>query len=244
MTIASASWKGLREELVQQQTFMEMFTAAWCSDYRGAGGSIHCSRGCSGCCSLAVSCTLTEAVVIAESLSESQAEAVTVHALKLRDRMAGIDGLKEYLRMHRREMGGCPLLEADGACGIYPVRPLSCRALLSTKESRWCVADFSELSSAEKQAFVSGLDQAVVAFPLHYVASTRETGQELEARGLNLMRQTFDYSLYGNLPVLLHLVREYGLGAAHNAEQVVRILRESGFDHPLLTDLELRPEGE
>ena len=244
MTIPSAPWQELHEELLQQQTFMEMFTAAWCSDYRGAGGIIHCGRGCSGCCSLAVSCTLTEATVIAECLNGAQAAAVTAHALRLRDLTAGIDSLKEYLRMHRREMGGCPLLEADGACGVYPVRPLSCRALISTKESRWCTVDFSELSSEEKQVYIESLDRSVVAFPLHYVASTRETGQELEARGLSLMQKAFGFSLYGSLPVLLHLVREHGLGSAASGAEAAAILQSSGFGHPLLTDLVLRQEGE
>ena len=244
MSIDSASWNELREELAHQQAFMEMFTAAWCSDYRRAGGIIHCGRGCSGCCSLAVSCTLTEAVAIAESLSECQAAAVTAHALELRDRMTGIDSLKDYLRMHRREMGGCPLLDADGACGIYPVRPLSCRALISTRENHWCTVDFSELSSEEKRDFVESLDRSVVAFPLHYVASTRDTGQELEGRCLSLMQETFGYSLYGNLPVLLHLVSEHGLGSAYSGAEAAAILQSSGFDHPLLTNLEFRPEGE
>jgi len=244
MIVPSVSRQELRKELAQQQTFMEMFTAAWCADYRSGGGTIHCGRGCSGCCTLAVSCTLTEASVIAESLSGAQAAAVTAHALKLRDRMAGITDLKEYLRLHRREMGGCPLLDADGACGVYPVRPLSCRALISTKENRWCTVDFSELSLEDKRDYVESLDRSVVAFPLHYVASTRDTGQELEARGLSLMQMTFGYSLYGSLPVLLHLVREHGLGSAADGAEAAAILRSSGFEHPLLTDLVLRQEGE
>lgn len=231
-------WKKLLDELTVQRECLDMMTAAWIADYRSHSGSIFCGRGCRECCSLAVNCTLTEAVALAAALSDSQASAVAEYAMHLGEKVASMTGLKEYLRMQRRDMGWCPLLGADGACGVYESRPLSCRALLSTKERFYCGVDFSDLTSEEKQAYVESLDRSVTDFPLHYVASTRETGGEMEARALTLMRQRFGFSLYGAMPVLVYLVREKGLAGAALAgrEAAEAATVQAGLAHPFLVD--------
>ncbi len=233
-------WTELIDEVRQQQAAMDMLSAAWISDYTAGGGRIHCGRGCRGCCSLAVSTTMTEAVAIAGALSEAQAEAVWQQVERLRKKIGPVQDIKGYLRMHRQEIGFCSLLAEDGACGIYSLRPLSCRALLSTKESRWCGVDFSQVSAEEKRAFVESLDRSVVSFPLHYVASTQEMGQEMESRASRRMADCCGFSLYGSLPVLVHLVLEYGLDRAcadgHGA--AVKCIEWSGLNNPFLLHLE------
>jgi hypothetical protein len=148
--------------------------------------------------------------------------------------------LKSWLGLHRTVIGSCPFLEADGACGVYTVRPFSCRALLSTKESRWCGADFSVLGSEEKRTFVASLDLTVVAFPMHYVRVTQELGQELEALAAQRMREQFGFSLYGNFPVLAHLEREHRLSTVFPAgrEAVEQLLTREGLNHPFLATLD------
>ena len=236
--ITTDPWQKPLEELTIQRECLDMMAAAWTADYRSHGGSIFCGRGCRECCSLAVNCTLSEAVALAESLSDAQAKAVAEYAKRLGEMVAKVIDLKEYLRMQRRDMGWCPLLEEDGACGVYASRPLSCRALLSTKESFYCGVDFADLTSEKKQAYVESLDRSVVDFPLHYVASTRETGAEMEARSLTLMRQRFGFSLYGAVPVLVYLVREKGLAEAavlgRDAAEAVAV--KAGLAHPFLVD--------
>ena len=229
-------WSGLIAEVEQMQQFLELFSRAWTVDYQNSGGRIHCGRGCSGCCSLAVNCSFVEALAIARSLSEEQASRVADHVSRLVDRTAAIEGLKEYLRMYRDEIGACPFLDTDGACGIYPRRPLSCRALLSTREPIWCRTDFSGLDAAEKQAYMEGLDRSVVAFPLHFVASTQETGLELETRAGRLMADLCGFSLYGNLPTLVWLAREHGLAevSCHGRVAVEQLLTTTGSAHPCL----------
>ena len=234
--MAKMNWPELIEEVVQQQSCLDLLTAAWLGEYAAAGGKIYCGRGCSGCCSLAVSTTLTEAVAIARTLDDSQRSAVHRHAELLRAKVGNVADLKGYLRMHRQEAGPCPLLTAEGVCGVYGSRPLSCRALLSTRESRWCGVDFSLVSAEEKRAFLESLDQAVVAFPLHYVATTREMGQEMEAQACRRLMEQLGFSLYGSLPVLLHLVTDHGLaeacGNGYKAAQAC--VRRSGFDNRFL----------
>lgn len=235
-------WPELMEEVKQQQSCLDMLTAAWLGEYAATGGRIHCNRGCSGCCSLAVSTTLTEAIAIAGTLDDGQRQAVRRHAELLREKVSGVEDLKVYLRMHRREIGSCPLLTSEGACGVYSARPLSCRALLSTKESRWCGVDFSMVTTGEKRAFLENLDRSVVAFPLHYVATTQEMGQGMEAQAGRRLQAEFGFSLYGSLPVLLHLVADHGLdqacGDGHEAAKAC--VRRAGFDNPFLLSWELR----
>lgn len=231
-------WNNLLEELAVKRECLDMMSAAWVADYRAHGGSIFCGRGCRECCSLAVNCTLTEAVALAQVLSDAQAGAVAAYAVRLGEMVAPMTDLKEYLRMQRRDMGWCPFLAEDGACGVYAARPLSCRALLSTKESYYCGVDFSDLTSEQKQEYALSLDRSVTDFPLHYIASTRETGGEMETRALKLMQKQFGFALYGTMPVLVYLVREKGLAEAavlgRDAAEAVAVKAE--LAHPFLVD--------
>ncbi len=232
-------WEGLLAQLQAQRRFMEMLTQSLVSGY-GSRGRIYCAKGCSGCCSLVVNCTLVEAVAIAATLDEGQSALVDAYVARLRGLVTGITDLKEYLRLHRRGSGGCPLLEGDGSCGIYGERPLSCRALLSTRESRWCTVDFAALSPEEKHSFMEGLDREAVAFPSHYLASGRDAGAELENRLSMLMTLSFGFSLSGTMPLLVHLVKRHDLAlvAVKGRGAVEELLARRGLDNPLLLHVE------
>jgi len=227
-------------ETVQQHLFMDRLAAALAADYRAGGGLIHCGKGCSCCCSLVVNCTFPEALLLAGGLDEGLLQHIDRYTERLKGLLGGVAALQDYLRLHRRESGGCPLLGADGACLEYARRPLSCRALLATKESRWCGADFAALTAAEKEAYVASLDRAATAFPLHYLAATQHAGGELERQALLTMAGRYGFSLYGNMPVMVHLASRWGLAAAVSAgEAAVReLLEQAGLAHPLLLALE------
>lgn len=234
-----AKWKNILAEVESMQRFMDMCCSSASADYRAGNGEIFCSKGCSSCCTLAVNCTAAEAFLVAAALSEQQQKALVVFVEKLKDKIRGIADLTSYLQMHRKELGGCPFLD-NGNCGVYSVRPISCRALLSTKESRWCGVDFSELSSAEKLAFVESLDRPAVALPMHYLACTRDTGQQLEAQAALQMLKEFGFSLYGNLPVLACLFTGYDLldSLGEGADTVLAVAAAAGLDNPFLLQVE------
>jgi len=240
MPAPEQAWHELAVELDRQQQFMDMLCRSVIADYVSRGGTVYCARGCSGCCSLVVNCTLTEAVAIAAALDEGQSARVDVYVERFKRLLAGAGDLKEYLRLHRRESGGCPLLAEDGACGIYACRPLSCRALLSTRESRWCEADFASLSPMEKQDFVESLDRDAVAFPMHYLAASRDAGAELENLLSLRLVATFGFSVYGSMPVLLHLAKRHDLArvVTRGRGAVEDLLAATGLDNPLLLQLE------
>ncbi len=230
----------LNEKVQAQYASFDTFIRAWIEEYAHDGGQIHCGRGCSGCCSLVVNATFPEARFLADSLSGQQGERVAAHVARLRHHLPNCTDLKSFLRLHRKEIGSCPLLDEEGSCGVYDRRPFSCRALLATLDSRWCSIDFSALPSAEKEAFVASLDRGAVAFPMHYAAAPQEVGQELEERRSREMRERFGFSLYGNLPVLLHLERDHDLSGAvaNGAEATAQLLARTGLDHPFLVVLD------
>lgn len=230
----SKRWTKLLEELALQRQCLDMMNAGWIGEFSSRGGIIHCTRGCHNCCSLAVNCTLTEAIALAEVLNDDQLAAVNAYAGRLRE-LAGTAGdLKEYLRMQRQEMGMCPLLDDRGSCGVYAARPLSCRSLLSTRESYWCGVEFTAIPAAEKEQYIASLDRSVTAFPLHYAASPQETGRDFESRQLAHMQEQFGFSCYGCMPVLVSLVHKHALAGAESKAQAESLASAAGFSTPLL----------
>jgi Fe-S-cluster containining protein len=86
-----------------------------------------CGRGCATCCTLRVGASAPEVLLVARFL-----RAVTPRLLErgidlvatLREADAHTAGLTEAARVRLRQR--CPFI-AQGACVIYPVRPLACR---------------------------------------------------------------------------------------------------------------------
>ena len=227
-------------EITEKQQFLDQLIAALVADYQGRGGTIHCGRGCRNCCTLAVNCTWPEAALLAGALTGEQLARIDCQVAQLRSIAATAAGLKDYLGRHRRETGGCPLLADDGACGAYASRPLSCRALLSTRESCWCGVDFAELPAAAREEYVASLDRSAVAFPLHYLAAPQEAGRELERQTLLAMAASVGFTLYGSMPVLVHLATRHDLAGAVAAgpAAVQELLARTELASPLLVQLE------
>ena len=232
-------WKSILADVESGQRCMDLFSASATAEYRAKNGEIFCGKGCSACCTLAVNCTAAEAVRIARELDQQQAANLNGYVARLKTRISEAADLKGYLRLHRKELGGCPFLDND-SCGIYSARPISCRALLSSKESRWCAADFSEINPAEKLAYRESLDRAAVAFPLHYLACTQDAGQKLEAQASLQMLKEFGFSLSGSMPVLVYLFKEWSLldSLQKDAVALLAVAASAGLDSPFLLQVD------
>ena len=214
----------------------DKFINDWLSNHHASGKTIYCREGCSGCCHLAVHATYPEAVAVANILPEPQIKSLSDYIERLITVLPELTDLKSYLKRHRQSLGPCPFLDTQGSCSIYSTRPLSCRALLSTRPAAWCTVDFSELGHWDKQAYESSLDRHVVAWPTHYVAATQDFGQELENTLLESMQRTTGWSLSGNFAVMVWLEKNIQL-SKHNAattQQVRNLLTASGLDNHLL----------
>lgn len=178
------------------------------ADYTGNGGSIHCRSCCANCCSLAVHTTFPEAQLIAAQLDSVLHDALLTYIDKLRIHQAQCRNFKEYLRLHLTTLGPCPLLAAEGHCSVYALRPLTCRALLATRPASWCGVDFATLDRWDKQLYQQALDRDAVAWPTHYLAVTQDYAAEQEVKIARGMRDTYGFSLSGNLPLLVWLARQ------------------------------------
>ncbi|MBI1756986.1 MAG: YkgJ family cysteine cluster protein [Fimbriimonas ginsengisoli] len=89
-----------------------------------------CHKGCDSCCHRVVSATFPEIHLIAEfvrdNFTEAEREAVKARTEGLRKANEGFWSLRD-----NHPSGACPFL-VEGACSVYSVRPISCRALNST----------------------------------------------------------------------------------------------------------------
>jgi hypothetical protein len=232
-------WQALKDEVRRQQALFDEKIRALVDAGTAGGGRLYCGRGCRNCCTLAVQCTYTEALLVADTVGEELTAALSEHISRLRRHLKEAVDFKSYLRLHRQKIGFCPFVEADGACGAYTVRPFACRSLLSTRPADWCAVDFAELHPLEKQAYLSSLDPAVVAWPTHYLAAPSDLGQELESAAFWRMHDTFGFSLDGNLPFLVWLERKYRLSevAEKGLAAVLALLEKERLNLPFLINI-------
>ncbi len=230
------------KQISSQHAHFDRFVVEWTNQHTRQGRSIHCRKGCSGCCHLAVHATFPETISIAANLSVSCKSKLKNYINRLTGILPELRELKDYLKRHRQELGPCPFLGETGECSIYSTRPLSCRALLSTRPAEWCTVDFSELTEWDKQAYKTGMDRQIVAWPTHFVAATQDLGQKLEQDLLDSMRHDLGWSLSGNFAVMVWLEHSLQLSTmATQTEQVHEQLTSSGLGHRFLLDFSSEP---
>ncbi len=235
------AWQQLLTALTGARQQFDRQLERRCAEIKSNRVSLYCQKGCGNCCTLAVNCSFPEALAIAQALNDAQQQRLQEKIPQLHRLSRQAQDLKGFLGAFRAQLGGCPFLSAaDGSCRIYPRRPFSCRALISTRNSSWCGVDFSSLHPQEKTAFISSLDPALVAFPSHYLAAAQELGLEFEAQTRVAMRDTFGFSLTGNLLYLLWLELEHQLSEEiPNGVTETRVfLEERQLDRPFLLQLQ------
>jgi Fe-S-cluster containining protein len=104
--------------------------AAFAAAEARAGRPYACRAGCSACCHQLVLCTAPEALLIAHALRATlTAGALAATLARLGAQAAAAAGLDSL--GYSRARIPCAFLDAGGACSIYAVRPLACRALKS-----------------------------------------------------------------------------------------------------------------
>lgn len=232
-------WTELLAALDGRRRLLDKLSAKSCAGQNGTF-SIYCGKGCSNCCSLAVNCSFPEAVAIAQTLSPDQRQRLAAKLPVLRQLSQQAESLVQFLRQFRQQFGGCPFLTSDGSCAIYPLRPFSCRALLSTRNHSWCAVDFADLHPQEKEAFLSSLDPEVVAFPTHYLAASQELGLEFEASSMAALRDVFGVALSGSLLYQVCLEIDYRLSevVAQGFDETRSFLEQRQLNLPFLLQLQ------
>jgi Fe-S-cluster containining protein len=124
--------------------------------------ALACGKGCEICCTLRVTATAPEILVL-ERYIRLTADRMKSVGVDLVERIAEADqatrGLDEPQRVKLKSL--CPFI-AEGICVIYPVRPLACRAHTSY-DLRACIdaaeGRRSEVPVSEPHGFVRSLVQ-------------------------------------------------------------------------------------
>lgn len=122
----------------QQSTLLDaMLHLSWTSFEHNADAqceglpAIDCGKGCATCCTLRVTATAPEVLMVARFI-QALHPALKARGIDLPAQVAAADaqtqGLDEPGRVAARQR--CPFI-AQGACVIYQVRPLACRGLAS-----------------------------------------------------------------------------------------------------------------
>ena len=193
----------------ERQAQLDGEIAAW-RHGPGAAVRLWCGPGCGNCCSLAVNTTLVEALAIAGGLADDLPQRVAATAARIIGHARQSADARAFLAGYRQAVGPCPFLDAAADCTIYPLRPLTCRALLATRPPDWCGVNLAELPELERDCFLASLDRNVVAWPTHYAAAPRELATAYE-RGLTFAMLRFTgFGISGNLPLLVWLAGQDG----------------------------------
>lgn len=229
-------WVSLKAAVENERSQLDAMIAAWLQTREVTGRRIFCGAGCSRCCTLFVQATLAEALIVAEGLDAAQFTRLEEYVLRQRQCFVGEHDFLTILRKQRSTLGPCPFVDPGGCCSIYDLRPLACRALLSTKPAEWCSVDFSTLDPLEKRLYLESLERETVAYPVHYVASTQNEAQSAEERLTLLMEEKLGTAISGNLPLLVYLATTMNLVGQIKAEDTnwQTRLQTTEFFHPLL----------
>jgi Fe-S-cluster containining protein len=95
----------------------------------GQRKKIACKAGCSHCCSLYVSATSSELLLIEGFISHLPTQVSEAIKTRIQIAYAQAKGMSMMERDSVRIR--CPLLSENGFCNVYPVRPLTCRSYVS-----------------------------------------------------------------------------------------------------------------
>ncbi|MGH8663571.1 MAG: YkgJ family cysteine cluster protein [Burkholderiales bacterium] len=147
----------------------------------GVEDRLACRRGCAWCCHGYVSASAPQIFAAAGEIRRDAAAFDAVCA-RIRATSARVRGLEWRARIALREP--CPLL-ADGACGIYEARPLSCRGF----------ASFS--AEACKRAYDALTDDVMIPQPYANVRSALESALRAALKACTL--PAVSYELTGAL---------------------------------------------
>jgi Fe-S-cluster containining protein len=118
-----------------------------------------CARGCAMCCHLRVAAMPVEVLGVARYLRRQlPPEALELRVARIREAAAAVSALPsgQLLAVNI----ACPLLDADGACSVYPARPLNCRAYHSLDVAA-CRESFEDPGNLSLQHPQSGWISAV-----------------------------------------------------------------------------------
>jgi Fe-S-cluster containining protein len=164
------------------EKIMELFEEFQKEVIAFSGNSITCSNNCTRCCFHWVEDVYSfEAEIIADYIKKNFSSRVSEILDRFRkdvaeiERLDAIVGEKMFACGEDKEASGidsvdlllsgfyqlrrpCALLDDNGACGIYPVRPLTCRIYLSFSDPMYCDPDY--INESDVRTYLLDLEES------------------------------------------------------------------------------------
>jgi Fe-S-cluster containining protein len=154
-----------------------------------AGRPYACRAGCSACCHQVVLCTAPEAMLIGHHLHATRSEgALAAMVASLEAQSTAAAGLT-FLGYSQARIP-CAFLDENGACSIYEVRPMACRALksFSALACERSPESWSDLGSHRIPGSGPGLRAAKMVGVEHYRTLARDHAIDPQDFTLSLFR--------------------------------------------------------
>jgi len=142
-----------------------------------------CQKGCFYCCHVMVEVTVPEVLAVAQYIREKFTQEEQEHVMRSIE-----GGIKATEGMTRKERFvfrvPCPLLK-DGACSVYEIRPVTCRAWHSF-DVEGCKSDFEHPGSPH----IIPINEVALRAGLHVEAGLGIAlrSQRLDSRGIEFIR--------------------------------------------------------
>lgn len=152
------------------------------SGLSGSSAEVACKKGCSYCCHYRVSITAVEAFAIAEHVASLPSDESSKFNRRIAENARRIAGMSRI--EHLRTNIPCAFLE-DGACSIYPMRPIACRGYHSL-DVEVCRRSFEEPTLSD----VSDVDPERQAVDSAYRIALARAQK-------NLGKDTLEYEMHG-----------------------------------------------
>ncbi len=123
----------LFEAMQEQYTAISKLTQSFAIRVHRENKPINCEKGCSWCCYQPVYLTTQEAILIFQYMQQSTdvsfQNSIKANVKAKYKKTKGLPEEKKQLIRH-----ACPFL-LQGACSVYPVRPMACRIYLSSDKN-------------------------------------------------------------------------------------------------------------
>jgi Fe-S-cluster containining protein len=209
---------------------------------------IYCSPGCGYCCNMSVRVSLLEAIMIREYSDHQYLQMAAAKGMRLPDFVRNYSGDDEgYFYAFRKWLGRCPFLDRRDRCSIHPLRPLSCRAVLSGLPGIYCEAESMESRTQMRLRKAERLLPAGIFQDSPFVLPLIEMAEEQEWRLDRLMIEEWGVAIRGELNFLQWLLddRKFRESAGSAEFSAVRdYLMEMNFPHFLIEAVEKHSSGQ
>ncbi|HEY3818804.1 MAG TPA: YkgJ family cysteine cluster protein [Polyangiaceae bacterium] len=150
---------------------VDALVAQWMAFDGSGNAKPACSRGCSHCCHQRVEVTAPEVFLLARFLRIRPDAKRDARVAATASAVEGLGG-----RAYLRRKAPCALLGEDGACTVYPARPMACRRHHSTDASV-CEATLRDPASEVLVPVAPSLQWNVSALVLGWLEGLAHAGR-------------------------------------------------------------------